>query len=144
MARGIDEIQLIFPAVLRAVTETHRARLDRDSALALEVHAVEELIRTLALAHGSGIFQQAICQRRFSMIDVGNNREVPDMFHTHETPALRQYAMVLCKPSFSVTSGFQSKTLAAREISRQLRLCSPSLAGPWTASTVDPMPCRKS
>ena len=58
-------------------------RLDRDAALALEVHGVEHLIHGLLGVHRAGERQQPIGQRRFAVIDVGDDREIPDAGERH-------------------------------------------------------------
>ena len=75
----VDEVQLVGLAVARLVEDAYRLRLDRDAALALEVHGVEQL-----LAHHPGIdrlghLQDAVGQRRLAVVDVGDDGEVPDV-----------------------------------------------------------------
>ena len=43
MAGRVDEVQDVVLPVVRPVGQTDGMRLDRDAALALEVHAVEDL-----------------------------------------------------------------------------------------------------
>ena len=50
VAGGVDEVEHVVLAVLRLVVEPDRVLLDRDAALALEVHGVEELLGHLPLA----------------------------------------------------------------------------------------------
>ena len=52
--------------------------LDRDAALALEVHVVEQLLLHLARRDGAGELEKAVGQRRLAVVDVGNDREVAD------------------------------------------------------------------
>src|SRR5207249_1454214 len=44
----VHQVEDIALAILRAVLEAHRLRLDRDPALALELHVVEDLLAHLA------------------------------------------------------------------------------------------------
>ena len=80
VARGVDQVQLIGLAVeLRGVEDPHRAGLDRDPALALEVHRVEQLGAHRPRVDGMGQLEDPICQRRLAMVDVGDDREVADV-----------------------------------------------------------------
>ena len=46
--RRVDQVDLIVEPVARAVLQRHALRLDRDAALALEIHRVEHLVLHLA------------------------------------------------------------------------------------------------
>ena len=83
MPRRIDEVQLVRLAILRLVVEAHGLRLDRDAALALDIHAVEDLILHLTLAERARIFDQTVRNRRFAMVNMGNNREIADILIFH-------------------------------------------------------------
>jgi hypothetical protein len=76
VSRRIDEIQLVGQAILRLVRQAHRSRLDGDSALALQFHVVEKLVLLFTLGKRASKLDQAVSQRRFSMIDVGDDREI--------------------------------------------------------------------
>ena len=57
---------------------------DRDAALALQFVGVENAIADqLARAELAALPQQAIDQRRFAMIDVGDDGDVADIVATH-------------------------------------------------------------
>ena len=68
-----------MPSLARVV-EPHRARLDGDPALALEIHRIEELLLQLALRERAGALQQPIGQRRLAVIDMRDNREISNQF----------------------------------------------------------------
>src|SRR5205807_171330 len=78
--RRIDQMQLVGLTVAgRFVEHPDRLRLDRDPALALEFHRVEDLG-----AHRPGIdrmrqLEYAVSERRLAVVDVGNDREVADV-----------------------------------------------------------------
>ena len=74
----IDQVQLV-PLPEHA----HGLRLDRDPALALELHRVEQLLLHVAVGDGVGELQDAIGQRRLPMVDVGDDREVADVCLVH-------------------------------------------------------------
>jgi hypothetical protein len=76
--RRVDEVQLVGLAVARLVEHAHRLRLDRDAALALEVHRVEQLARASRAVDRVRHLQDAVGQRRLPVVDVGDDREVAD------------------------------------------------------------------
>ena len=78
MARRVDQVQDVLLAVLRGVMQAHRVRLDRDAALALEIHRVEHLRFHLAGLQGAGELEEAIGERGLAVIDVGDDGEIPD------------------------------------------------------------------
>jgi hypothetical protein len=79
MPRRVDEVEGIGPAVARDVLEPHRLRLDRDPALALDVHGVEHLGSHLARAQPPAALDQAVGERRLAVVDMGDDREVADL-----------------------------------------------------------------
>ena len=60
VAGRVDEVELVVDAVLGAVAQRHALRLDRDAALALEVHRVENLLLHLALLEPAAQLDQAV------------------------------------------------------------------------------------
>ncbi len=73
VARRVDQVQLVaLPG------HAHRLRLDRDPALALEVHRVEHLRAHVALRDGVRQLEDAIGERRLAVVDVRDDREVAD------------------------------------------------------------------
>ena len=79
--RGVDEIQQIVLPVRGTVGERDRIALDRNAPLALDIHRVEQLIAKLALRNAATGLDQPIGQGRLPMVDMGDNAEVPNMFH---------------------------------------------------------------
>ena len=58
-------------------------RLDRDAALALEIHAVEHLRLHLARLQRAGHLEKTVGQRRLAVVDVRDDGEVPDVPWIH-------------------------------------------------------------
>ena len=79
MAGRVDQIQDVGLAVLGGIAQPHGLRLDRDPALALDIHGIEHLFLHLAGLQPAGGLDQAIGQRRFSMVDMRNNGKVADV-----------------------------------------------------------------
>ena len=85
---GVDQVQhvvLVRPArPLDPPRQPHGLRLDGDAALAFDVHPVQVL-----RAHGPAIdhpgeLQHPVGQRRFAVVDVRDDAEVPDEFRRGE------------------------------------------------------------
>ena len=80
VARGVDQMQLIGLAVPPGLIEdADGLSLDRDPALSLEVHRIEHLRPHRARIDGVGQLEDPVGQRRFAVIDVGDDREVADV-----------------------------------------------------------------
>ena len=97
VARRIDQIELILVAVVGAVVQADRVRLDGDAALALQVHRVQHLFHHFARRKRAGRFQQPVRQRGLAVVDVRNDREIADEFAVHEgwgTHPIISYARV--------------------------------------------------
>jgi hypothetical protein len=77
VARGINQVQFIRFAVVRVV-DRDGAGLDRDAALALQVHVVEQLLAELALGDRPGLEQELVGQGALAVVDVCDDREIAD------------------------------------------------------------------
>jgi hypothetical protein len=82
MPGRVDQVEHVLAAFVR-VAHRHRRRLDRDAALALQIHAVEHLVALVARTDRAGLFQHPIGQRALAVIDVGDNRKIPYMVGAH-------------------------------------------------------------
>ena len=79
MPRRVDEIEHILLAVPRLVVEPDRVGFDRDPALALKVHRVEDLVHHLAIGHGPAELDQPVCECGFPVVDMGDDGKIADM-----------------------------------------------------------------
>jgi hypothetical protein len=81
MAGRVHQVEDVILAVLGAVGEADRLRLDGDAALALDVHGIEHLLlaRHFAVGQAPGHLDQAVGQRRFAMVDMGDDGEIADV-----------------------------------------------------------------
>ena len=77
----VDEVELV-PLPRHA----HGLRLDRDAALALELHRVEHLRAHVARGDGVGDLEDAVGERRLAVVDVRDDREVADLALVHGLP----------------------------------------------------------
>ncbi len=84
---SVDQVQLVpLPR------HPHGLGLDRDPALAFEVHRVEHLGAHVASRDRVRDLEDAIGQRRLPVVDVGDDREVADAFQVHEKSAATEAA----------------------------------------------------
>ena len=72
----VDEVELVGLSVVGVVHHADGLRLDGDAALPLDVHRVEYLLHHVALFHGVGELEDAVCKRGLPVIDVRDDREV--------------------------------------------------------------------
>src|SRR5262249_33791226 len=69
-----------------------RVHLNRDAALALQVHIVEDLGPELARGDGPGLEQELVGQGAFAVVDVGNDGEVANVAgRTHRLISSRRW-----------------------------------------------------
>ena len=80
MAGGVDEVEEVLLPVLRLVHHRDGMALDRDSALALQVHRVERLLLQFAQGNRLGELQNAVAQGRLAVVDMRDDTEVADVF----------------------------------------------------------------
>ena len=104
MTRGIDQIKMIELTVFGTIIDTYRLALDRDAAFALDVHRIEQLLFHIARRDRFGKFENTVRERRFAMIDVGDDREIADILrvdgHGSFNPSLiRKRRVIHSSPS---------------------------------------------
>ena len=80
MSRSVDKIQHIVLTIL-TVIHLNGVGFDGDASFALEVHVVEHLRLHIFGCHSVGVFQQAVGQRGFTMVDMGDDAEVSYILH---------------------------------------------------------------
>jgi hypothetical protein len=79
MARRVHQMRKYLPPVARAIFETHGLRLDRDAALALDLYIVDHLLAHLARFEPAARLDQPVGERRLTVIDMSDDREIADM-----------------------------------------------------------------
>ncbi len=77
VAGRVDEVQFVV-LVLVLVVNRDGVHLDRDAALAFEVHVVENLIAEIAGRDGARFEEELIGQRTLAVVDVGDDRKIAD------------------------------------------------------------------
>ena len=78
VAGGVDEVQHVLAAVRAGPRQPDRLALDRDAALALDVHPVQVLGAHLPVADHAGQLQHPVGQRGLAVVDMGDHAEVAD------------------------------------------------------------------
>ena len=84
MAGGVDQVEHIIDTVVRAVIKPHGLGLDSNAPLPFQIHLVEELVLFIPVGNRAGIFEKAVSQGRFAVVDMSNNGEVADSADFHE------------------------------------------------------------
>ena len=79
MAGRVHQIEHVGAPVLGDIVEPHRLRLDRDAALALDIHGIKHLLDHFALGHRSCLLDQPVGERRLAMVDMRDDGEIADV-----------------------------------------------------------------
>src|SRR5437016_5789078 len=74
-------MQLVELPVAGRVCQSSGLSLDRDAALALEVHRVQHLLTHLPVREAAAALDEAVGERRLAMVDVRDDRKVADVLH---------------------------------------------------------------
>ena len=85
MARSVDEVELVSLAILGLVHHADSVGLNRNAALAFQVHGIKHLGLHFPGGQRPRQLQQAVRKRRFAVVNVGDNREIADYRAVHET-----------------------------------------------------------
>ena len=78
MAWGVDQVEGVGLTISGGVIHARRLKLDRDAALTLQVHVVQELLLHVPVGHRARVLQQTVGQRRLAMVDMGDDAEIAD------------------------------------------------------------------
>ena len=82
MAWGIDQVDdILLPIGWVDVAHLNGVAFDGNASLALQIHIVEGLILHVPLGDGVGVFQQAVGQGAFSVVNVGYDAKIADILH---------------------------------------------------------------
>src|SRR5438128_4382044 len=129
MAGRIDEIENVILAVFRVVIQPHGFGLDRDTALALEVHRVEDLCGHFTLCERAREFEQAVRKRGFAMIDMSDDRKISYMRECHNQRLIhsgRSRASIAAP--IMPASGHNFDCTIRQSRNEQPKACSPAVA----------------
>ena len=79
VARRVDEVERVDLAVT-VIGQPDGACLDRDAALALEIHVVEQLVLHFALIHCAAQLDEPVGQGGLAVVNVRDDRKIADVF----------------------------------------------------------------
>ncbi len=82
--RRVEQIEPVFLSRLARVPHRDRMRFNRDSALAFEIHRIEQLILLVALVDRAGALEQSIRKRCLAVIDMRDDAEIPGQLDRHK------------------------------------------------------------
>lgn len=81
MSGGINQVKCTAFTIAAGIGQAYALALDGDTPFPLNIHGVQHLIAEMPLVYQAGVFNEAIRQGGFAMVNVGNNTEVSDMNH---------------------------------------------------------------
>ena len=76
MSRRVDQIENVLLAVFCLIHGPNRLSLDRDAALPLQIHVVEDLGLHLPAGQKPGHLDDPVGQRGLAVVDMGDNAEI--------------------------------------------------------------------
>ena len=78
VSRRINQVELVGFAVFGSIVEPHGLGFDGDSPLAFNIHGIENLLLHFAALQSAAVFNHAVSQGRFSVVNMGNDGKVAD------------------------------------------------------------------
>ena len=79
VAGGVDKVKLVSLAIIGVIHDAHGVAFNGDAALAFDIHGIEQLRCHIAFVYGSGEFKNSVADSRLAVVDMSDNREIPDM-----------------------------------------------------------------
>ncbi len=80
MSRGVDQVQYIFFPI-QGVIHLNGMAFNGDPPFTLQIHIVQNLRLQVFTLYGFGVFEQAIRQGAFAMVNMSNDTKIADIFH---------------------------------------------------------------
>src|SRR4030095_15398179 len=77
------QVEDVLAAFASRVVQPYGVRLDGNAALAFQIHCVEDLFRHFSLRESSGDFEKPVCKRALTVIDMCDDREVPNVLQVY-------------------------------------------------------------
>jgi hypothetical protein len=91
MAWSVNEVKDVFLAIVRLVFQACSLSLDGYTAFALKIHLVKELLGLLPLVKSAGVFEQAVSQGGFAVVDMRYDRKIANVLLLHNLLRLSVY-----------------------------------------------------
>ena len=83
MARSIEQIEPVIVTVLCLIFHRHRMRFDRNTAFALQIHRIEQLVLSIAFRDRPGALQQTVGERCLAMVNMRDDAKIARAFDGH-------------------------------------------------------------
>ena len=90
MAGRVDQMKEILFSIQGGIGQLNGIQLDRDAALLFQIHRIQDLCLHLPFFHRIGQFEDPVCQRRLSVIDVCDDGKITNMTLIHTLPPQNQ------------------------------------------------------
>ena len=74
----INQVEVVNLAIFSFVTQSSCLSLNRDATFALDIHRIENLGFHFAIRKTPTKLNNAICERRFAVINVSDDRKIAD------------------------------------------------------------------
>ncbi len=81
MSWSVDQIEVIDFTVHRLVRQRSCLRLDRNTALAFQIHRIKHLRFHFAIRQPTAQLNDSVGQSRLAMVDMGNDGEITNVVH---------------------------------------------------------------
>ena len=81
MSRRVNQVELIHLPIACFIVERGGLRFNSNAALFFDVHGVEHLRTHFAQIQTAAVLDKTVGKCRFTVVDVGNNGEIPYVFH---------------------------------------------------------------
>ena len=78
VAGRVDQVKDIGLAIIGFVLNPNRVRFDSNATLFFDIHRIQHLRFHIPLGHSASGLDKTVRQRRFTVVDVGNNGKVAD------------------------------------------------------------------
>ena len=115
MARRVDQVEDIFLPVVRPVDRPDRLGLDRDPALPLEIHVVEDLLLHLTLGQESCHLDNAVREGGLAVVYMGYYTKVPDIALIHSlSSVIIHYICSIIRKSHFIRGPLQMQSVPKR------------------------------
>lgn len=85
MARGVDNIKLVGIAIICNILQRNALGFNRDPSFPLDIHRVKNLISHLPISQPTAHLYKPISQRRFTMVNMGDDRKISNKFWLNQT-----------------------------------------------------------
>ena len=76
MPRRVDQIEHIILTILRSIFDPHGVRLDRNPALALDVHRIQHLLLHIPSSDCIRLLNKPVSKRGFPVVNMRHDREI--------------------------------------------------------------------